>query len=114
MDPNSTTIISDVFHLITSKFGGGLPSLEVMAVPLIIGVVVGYVLRKALKIGIALLIVAFIASYFGFISLASVESGGKALILKYGPQAQSYIAIFLGLVPLSIGLIIGIVIGFII
>ena len=97
----------------SGSFGGGVPSLVVIAIPLIVGLIIGFVLRKALKIGIILVIVAFVASYLGFISLASVEQGAKDLATKYGPTAMSYIALFFGIIPLSIGLIIGVIIGFI-
>ncbi len=85
-----------------------------MAIPLIVGIIVGYLIRKALVIGIVLVLVALVASYLGFVSLASIEQGTKSLIATYGPVASSYVAIFLGIIPLSIGLVIGIIIGFII
>jgi len=108
------TLINDIFHLIGGSFGGGIPSLAVMALPLIVGVIIGYLIRKALKIAIILIIVALIASFLGFVSLASIESGAKGLVTTYGPVASTYVAIFLGIVPLSIGLVIGIIIGFIV
>ena len=103
---------SDLFNLMSSTFGAGIPSIVVMALPLIIGIVIGYLIRKAIKIGIILALILIIAIFFGFISLANVESGAKELITKYGPMAASYVAIFFGIVPLSIGLVIGIIIGF--
>jgi hypothetical protein len=106
------SIITDIFSLMTGSFGG-LPSLVVIAIPLIVGLIIGFVLRKALKIGIILVIVAIVASYLGFISLASVEQGAKDLATKYGPVAMTYVAIFFGIIPLSIGLVLGIIIGFV-
>ena len=106
------TLVGDLFNLIGGSLGAGIPSLAVMAIPLIVGIVVGYLLRKALKIGIVLIIVAIIASYLGFVSLASIEQGAKNLVTTYGPVASTYVAIFLGIIPLSIGLVIGIIIGF--
>ena len=108
------SIISDIFALMAGTFGSGLPSLAVIAIPLIVGLIIGFVLRKVLKIGIILFVVAIAASYLGFITLASVEQGAKDLATKYGPIAMSYIAVFFGIIPLSIGLMIGIVVGFII
>jgi hypothetical protein len=107
-------LITDLFSLISGSFGSGIPSLVVIAVPLVVGIIIGYVLRKALKIGIILVIVAFVACYLGFISLSNVEQGAKYLVSKYGPIATSYVAIFFGIIPLSIGLVIGIIIGFVI
>jgi uncharacterized membrane protein (Fun14 family) len=103
---------SDLFNLMSSTFGSGIPSLVLMALPLIVGIVIGYVLRKAIKIGIILLIIVLVATFLGFVSLANVEQGAKELITKYGPSAASYIAILFGIIPLSIGLVIGIIIGF--
>jgi hypothetical protein len=103
---------SDLFNQMSSTFGSGIPSIVVMALPLIIGIVIGYLIRKAIKIGIILALIVIIAIFFGFVSLANVESGAKELITKYGPTAASYVAIFFGIVPLSIGLVIGIIIGF--
>ena len=103
-----------MFHLIGGSFGGGIPSLVVMAIPLIVGIVIGFLLRKALMIGIILIVVALVVSYFGFISLASIESGVQNLVTTYGPVASTYVAVFLGIIPLSIGLVIGIIIGFIV
>jgi hypothetical protein len=108
------TLINDLFHLIGGSVGGGIPSLAVMAIPLIVGLIVGFLLRKALVIGIVLIAVALIASYLGFVSLASIEQGTKTLVTTYGPVAASYVAIFLGIIPLSIGLVLGIIVGFII
>jgi hypothetical protein len=105
---------TDLFNLMSSTFGGGIPSIVVMLFPLLVGIIIGYVIRKALKIGIIIAVIVFIAIFFGFISLANVEQGAKELITKYGPTAASYVAIFFGIVPLSIGLIIGMIIGFVI
>ena len=106
-------IVTDLFALMSGSFGAGVPSLVVIAIPLIVGLIIGFVLRKALKIGIILVIVAFAASYLGFISLAGVEQSVKDLATKYGPVAMSYVALFFGIIPLSIGLIIGVIIGFV-
>jgi uncharacterized membrane protein (Fun14 family) len=105
---------SDLFNLVSGSFGIGIPGILVMAFPLIVGIIIGYVLRKAIKIGLILLVVIFIATFFGFVSLANVEQGAKELVTKYGATAASYVAIFFGIVPLSIGLVVGIIIGFII
>lgn len=85
-----------------------------MAFPLIVGIIMGYILRKAIKIGIIIVLIVLVATFFGFISLANVEQGAKQLISEYGPSAASYVAILFGIVPLSVGLVIGIIIGFVI
>jgi hypothetical protein len=107
-------IIGDLFALMGGSFGAGLPSLVIIAIPLIVGLILGYVLRRVLMVGIVLVVVALAATYLGFVTLAAVEQGAKDLATKYGPVAMSYVALFFGIIPLSIGLVIGIVIGFIV
>jgi uncharacterized membrane protein (Fun14 family) len=84
-----------------------------MALPLIVGLVLGYIVKRALKIGLILVAVALIASYFGLIGLSSMTGEVQTLVTKYGPVAQSYVSLFFGIVPLSIGLVIGFLVGFI-
>lgn len=84
-----------------------------MAIPFIVGLVIGIVIKKAIQIGIILVVIAIVASYFGFISLGDVAQGAKDLAAKYGPVALTYVALFFGIIPLSIGLVIGVIIGFV-
>ncbi|HVP24048.1 MAG TPA: hypothetical protein VMS77_09085, partial [Conexivisphaerales archaeon] len=73
----------------------------------------GYIVKRMLKIGLILVAVALVASYFGFISLSGLASEVQSLVTKYGPVANSYVSLFFGIVPLSIGLVIGFLLGFI-
>jgi hypothetical protein len=98
--------------MITGSFSG-FPSLVVMAIPLVVGLIIGFIIKKVLKIGIILAIVAVVASYFGLINLGAVTQEAKDLAAKYGPVALSYVSLFFGIVPLGIGLVIGIIIGFV-
>jgi len=104
--------LDDLFHMMSGNFGS-LPSLLVMAVPLIIGLILGYVIKRILKIGLILVAAALVASYFGLINLGSISSEAQSLVTKYGPVANSYISLFFGVIPLSIGLVIGFLLGFI-
>jgi len=54
-----------------------------------------------------------VAVYFGFINLDTVSTTLSNLVDKYGPVAMSYVAVFFGMVPLGLGLIIGVALGFI-
>ncbi len=112
MIPVPLSVIDDLTHLMSGNLGS-LPSLLVMALPLIVGLVLGYIVKRMLKIGLILVAIALIASYFGFISLSGLTSEVQSLITKYGPVANSYVSIFFGIVPLSIGLVIGFLLGFI-
>ena len=105
-------LIDDLLNMVSGSFGG-LPTIVVMAIPFVIGLVIGILIKKAVIIGIILAIVAVVAAYLGFISLEGVEQGVNNLATKYGPVALTYVAIFFGIVPLSLGLVVGIIIGFI-
>jgi hypothetical protein len=45
-------VIEDIFHFITSGSISGLPTIVVMILPFVIGLVVGYLVHKFLKIAI--------------------------------------------------------------
>jgi uncharacterized membrane protein (Fun14 family) len=110
--PVPLSLLDDLTHLMSGNLGS-LPSLLVMAVPLIVGLILGYIIKRMLKIGLILIAVALVASYFGIISLSGLTSEVQSLINKYGPVANSYVSLFFGIVPLSIGLVIGFLLGFI-
>jgi uncharacterized membrane protein (Fun14 family) len=97
----------------SGTFSAGIPSIVILAIPFIIGLVIGLIIKKAIKIGIIVLVIALVASYLGFISLGNLAQGAKNLVTNYGPVALSYVALFFGIIPLSIGLVIGVIIGFI-
>jgi uncharacterized membrane protein (Fun14 family) len=104
--------IEDVFNFITSGSIGGLPPIVVMIIPFVIGLIVGYLVRKMLKIAIIAGIILVVVSYFGFFGLSL--GALKDLSDKYGPIAVQYGILFMGMLPLGLGLIVGLVIGFII
>ena len=81
-----------------------------MAFPFVLGLAIGFLVKRLLKIAIIAGIIISLVSYFGFLNL-SVGSL-KDLAVKYGPLTFQYAALLLGILPLSIGLIIGLVIGF--
>lgn len=105
------TVIDDIFHFITSGSIGGLPPIVVMIIPFVIGLIVGYLLHKMLKIAIIAAIVLVVVAYFGFFGLSL--SALKTLADTYGPIAIQYGILIMGLLPLGIGLAVGFVIGFI-
>jgi uncharacterized membrane protein (Fun14 family) len=104
--------IDDVIQFITSGSIGGLPPIVVMIIPFIIGLVVGYLVKKMLKIAIIAGIILVVVSYFGFFGLSL--GALKDLSDKYGPVVVQYGILFMGMLPLGIGLIMGLIIGFII
>jgi len=104
-------VIEDIFGFITSGSIGGIPPIVVMIIPFIIGLVVGYLVKKMLKIAIIAAIILVVVSYLGFFGLSL--GALKDLSDKYGPIAVQYGALLMGMLPLGIGLIVGLIIGFI-
>ena len=104
-------LIDELFGFITSGSIGGIPPIVVMIIPFIIGLVVGYLVKKMLKIAIIAAIILVVVSYFGFFGLSL--GALKDLSDKYGPIAVQYGILLMGMLPLGIGLIVGIIIGFI-
>ena len=103
--------IDDVFRFITSGSIGGLPPIVIMIIPFILGLVVGYLAHKMLKIAIIAAIILVVVSYLGFfgLSLGLLQN----LSATYGPIAIQYGVLLIGMLPLGIGLIVGAIIGFI-
>ena len=104
-------VIDDIFGFITSGSISGLPPIVVMIIPFVIGLIVGYLVHKMLKIAIIAAIILVVVSYFGFfgLSLGALQD----LSDKYGPIAVQYGTLLIGMLPLGIGLIVGLIIGFI-
>jgi uncharacterized membrane protein (Fun14 family) len=104
-------VFEDIFNFITSGSIGGLPPIVVMILPFVIGLIVGYLVHKVLKIAIIAGIILVVVAYFGFFGLSL--SVLKDLADKYGGIALQYGTLIIGILPLGIGFIVGLVIGFI-
>jgi uncharacterized membrane protein (Fun14 family) len=81
-----------------------------MVIPFFLGLVVGFFLKKAFKIAIIAGIIVIALTYFGLFNLSF--EGLKDIAIMYGPIALHYGVILLGMLPLSLGLVIGVIIGF--
>jgi uncharacterized membrane protein (Fun14 family) len=103
--------IDQIFHFITSGSIGGLPPIVLMIIIFVVGLIVGYLVHLFLKIAIIAAIILFVVAYFGFwgLSLSSLSSYAT----QYGPIVYQYGALIIGILPLSIGFIIGVIIGFV-
>jgi len=108
----SLGVLEDIFGFMTSGSIGGVPPIVVMIIPFVVGLIVGYLIRKMLKIAIIAGIILVVVSYFGFFGLSL--GALKNLSDKYGPIAVQYGILFMGMLPLGLGLIVGLIIGFII
>jgi len=82
-----------------------------MILPFVLGLIVGYLVHKVLKIAIIAGIILVVVAYFGFFGLSL--GALKNLADKYGPIALQYGTLLIGILPLGLGFIVGLVIGFI-
>jgi uncharacterized membrane protein (Fun14 family) len=104
-------VLDDIFHFITSGSISGIPTIVVMILPFVIGLVVGYLVHKMLKIAIIAGIILVVVAYLGFFGLSL--SVLKNLSDLYGPIAIQYGTLLIGILPLGLGFIVGLIIGFI-
>src|SRR5208283_3087154 len=100
-----------VFHFITSGSIAGLPPIVLMIIIFVAGLIVGYLIHLFLEIAIIAAIVLFVVAYFGFFGLSL--SALKNYSAQYGSIIYQYGALIIGLLPLTIGFIIGLIIGFV-
>jgi uncharacterized membrane protein (Fun14 family) len=103
--------LEDVFGFITSGSIGGLPPIVIMIIPFVIGLIVGYLVHKMLKIAIIAAIILVVVAYFGFFGLSL--GALKGLADTYGPIAVQYGVLLMGMLPLGLGLVVGFIIGFV-
>ena len=104
-------LLGDLFSIIGGSIAG-IPTLVLMAIPFIIGLIIGWFIKKTLKIAIIAAIIAVILVYFGFFGLSSSGLGGLAT--QYGGIIIQGAILLFGILPIGIGLIIGVILGFII
>ena len=103
--------LGQIFNFITSGNIGGLPPIVIIIIMFVIGLIVGYLIHLFLKIAIIAAIILFVVAYFGFWGLSLNVL--KNYVAQYGPIVYQYGALIIGILPLSIGFIIGIIIGFV-
>ena len=103
--------IDQILNFIATGSIGGLPPIVIMIVIFVAGLIVGYLIHLFLKIAIIAAIILFIVAYFGFfgLSLNVLQSYAG----QYGSILYQYGVLVMGILPLSIGFIVGIVIGFV-
>src|SRR3989337_4292078 len=97
----------EIFKYITSGQSFGVPTLVLMAVPFIVGLIAGFMIKKVLKIAIIVVILALVASYFGLfnLSLDSLKDAANT----YGSQVVHYATLLVGVLPLGIGFFLGLI-----
>jgi uncharacterized membrane protein (Fun14 family) len=104
-------VIDQIINFITSGSIAGIPPLVLMIIPFVVGLILGYLVHKILKIAIIAAIILVVVAYFGFFGLSL--NALKGIADTYGPIAIQYGVLLMGILPLGLGLIVGFVIGFI-
>ena len=99
---------SDLFGYIGNNL---VMSIVLMAVPFIIGIIVGFFIKKLLKLAIIAAIILIILAYFGIFGLSFNTLGDWAV--AGGAAALAGGLLLFGVLPLGIGFVIGLVLGFI-
>lgn len=104
-------LLGDLLGFITGGTLAGIPTIVVMAIPFIIGLVVGFLVKKFLKWAIIAAVILVVVAYFGFfgLSLGALED----LAVTYTPVVYQYGILLIGILPLGLGLIVGVILGFI-
>ncbi len=82
-----------------------------MIIPFVIGLIVGYLSHKMLKMAIIAAIILAVVAYFGFFGLSL--GALKSVTDTYGPIAIQCGVLLMGILQLGLGLVIGFVIGFV-
>ena len=103
--------LGEVIHFITSGSISGLPPIVLMIIIFVVGLIVGYLIHLFLKIAIIAAIILFVVAYLGLFGLSLSTLKNDAT--QYGPIVYQYGALIIGILPLSIGFIIGLIIGFV-
>ncbi len=111
MSLNPNDVIGGVLKLITEGSVLGLPTAAFMTMPFVVGLIIGFMIKKALKI-VAIAVVAIGAGlYFGVLNIQDLKVAGTNLITVYGEQVKQYVMLLIGLIPLGSGLAVGLILG---
>ncbi|MFQ6075933.1 MAG: hypothetical protein ACE5Z5_07350 [Candidatus Bathyarchaeia archaeon] len=104
-------LMGDILKLVTEGSVLGLPTLGFMAVPFVIGLIIGIMIKKAFKIALILLVAIGAGVYLGFMNISDLKVAGANLVETHGSAAQQYASMLIGMLPLGTGLVVGLIIG---
>lgn len=79
-----------------------------LALQFLLGLLIGFIIKKALKIGVLLAGLALIGTYFGVVRFDSLRRALRELLRGVRPSLLPLVSE----IPLSIGLVGGVIIGF--
>jgi uncharacterized membrane protein (Fun14 family) len=99
-----------ILDIITGETVFGLPTSISMIGIFIIGLILGILLWKMLKMAIVFTILVGVGMYFGVVGSGFIEDV-KTLLMTYGPQALQLAALVIGILPFGFGVAVGFVIG---
>jgi len=99
-----------ILEIITGETVWGLPTSIPMIGIFIIGLILGILLWKMLKMTIVLALLVGVGMYFGVIGSGFIEDV-KTLLLNYGPQALQLAGLVIGVLPFGLGIAVGFIIG---
>ncbi len=99
-----------IVDIIAGETVFGLPTGIPMIAIFIIGLILGILLWKMVKISIILTILVGIGMYFGVVGAGFIEDV-RDLLMNYGPQAIQLAALVIGILPFGLGIAAGFVIG---
>lgn len=88
----------------------GLPGYAFLAMPIVVGLILGFLVKKALKIVVIAIIAITAGLYFGVLSMSDLQKYFQTAT-AFGPEAMHYAAILFAMLPLGTGFFIGLIIG---
>ena len=104
-------LINDIWSYIAGGHIIGIPTIVFMAIPFIIGLIIGFLIKKFLKWAIIGIVILLVLAYFGVwgLSFSTLQNWATT----YGPLAIQEAIVVIGILPIGIGFIIGLILGFI-
>lgn len=102
--------IENILSFVTQGSLLGLPASVFMSIPFITGVILGFMIKKALKWAVIGLVIIGGGLYLGVINMGDIKTY-LAKLPSYAPELMQYAALILGLLPLGMGLAVGLLIG---
>ena len=103
--------MTDLWNFILKGTIVGLPTIAFIVVTFIVGVIVGFLVKTFLKIAIVAIVILLILAYFGVWGLSFGKLQQWAT--QYGGLAIQEALVVIGILPLGIGFIIGLILGFV-
>ena len=103
-------MLNELFGFIFSGNMAGIPTIIVMTIPFILGLIVGIFIKKFFKIILFVGVIAIVAIYLGFFTINL--SNLKDLAESYGPEVIHYGTMLMSILPIGVGFISGLVLGF--